>query len=519
MNARLNLQQQNRNRLLQALGSAPPPVPPQIPDEPLENLRPQVEDMSKRLEEKYKSLREQLKTLEQEEIAEQGASVSSSNLVSPPTTMTSESHLSRLSSIYPQLQANQGFKSRIAGVLTQITQDSAAPNSYSVTGNSLIPVNIRRLQVRLAANALLGQCEAYLNPIHQQQLPQIPLSLSNPMNPYPTLQIQQMQMLQARQQMMMMANKASLQQQPMFNQPIIPNQQTPWMSQQLQLPVPFSQPVPQGLDGLQAMSPSPEPIEVEDTPIKLEEQDGFQIISNPSSSEQAQGGDGPSQPGSSRVHSMQQFHQQDAPCFAGDCQIRLADGSSVRLDQLRRGMEVETGDGKTGVVAAVVKTVMEQGKAVLCRIGELKVTPWHPIVSPLHPSSDGLWVFPASIAEPEWIACDAIYSILLQQPSHRKLNAEHHSVMISGVRCVTLGHGIIADCTDVRAHSFLGDYEAVLRSISKLDGFEGEEGIVVCGGVVKSRATGLVSGFVPPIVMESDVRGDLKRMQVAVPVN
>jgi hypothetical protein len=164
-----------------------------------------------------------------------------------------------------------------------------------------------------------------------------------------------------------------------------------------------------------------------------------------------------------------------------------------------------TSKGK-GIVAVVVKTEMEGGRALMCKVGELKVTPWHPIVDPsTQGTSSPRWVFPAFISEPEWMECGAVYSVMLQKSD----NADHpdnHNISISAVQCVTLGHGITSASSsdDARAHAFLGDYEAVLRSVSMLPEFETETGVVQSGGVVKDNVTGLATGFVPPLEQQVD---------------
>jgi hypothetical protein len=152
-------------------------------------------------------------------------------------------------------------------------------------------------------------------------------------------------------------------------------------------------------------------------------------------------------------------------------------------------MEVRTMAG-VNKVSAIVRTVVPQGQGLLCRIGELKVTPWHPIVSPHDKKT---WVFPADITRSEHLACDAVYSILLA-PAHA---AEAHAVSVSGVWCVSLGHGLTAASDgDIRSHCFLGDYERVLKDLARMDGFYEESGIVRCAGTRRDPLTHTICGFV-----------------------
>jgi len=121
------------------------------------------------------------------------------------------------------------------------------------------------------------------------------------------------------------------------------------------------------------------------------------------------------------------------PCFAGECQLLLEDGNKVALQELKRGMKVVTPKG-TREVGAVVRTVIEGGRLMMCRIGELKVTPWHPI------RIEGKWVFPADVVEAQLEECDAVYSALLEAD----IDVDAHAFEVEGVTAVTLGHGLVA---------------------------------------------------------------------------
>lgn len=186
--------------------------------------------------------------------------------------------------------------------------------------------------------------------------------------------------------------------------------------------------------------------------------------------------------------SMSRYNVRGGVCFTGDCLVTLADTSLVRIDSLRRGSTVQTPNGPAEV-SAVVKTVITGGKTPLCRIGEMNVTPWHPIFH------EGEWKFPSDITEPEVRPCEALYSVLLL-PSPA---ADDHSMYVSGMRVVTLGHGLVDDAEkerggDVRNHSFFGNYEAVFEAVWGLKGFY-EDGVCECTGVIRDVESGLIKGF------------------------
>lgn len=196
-----------------------------------------------------------------------------------------------------------------------------------------------------------------------------------------------------------------------------------------------------------------------------------------------------------QLKSMSKYYSSCGPCFAGDCLVALPGNRSVRVDELKRGMDVQTLTG-TSKVAAVLRTRISSGESLLCHIGGLKITPWHPIVS----KDTNSWVFPANVTTPSPTACDAVYSLLLLPTS--ETNAENgdpnaHSVSIAGVWCVTLGHGLTTTGdSDVRSHCFLGNYRKVLKELSKLDGFFDNDGVVECVGTRRDSSDGTICGFV-----------------------
>lgn len=184
------------------------------------------------------------------------------------------------------------------------------------------------------------------------------------------------------------------------------------------------------------------------------------------------------------LHSMQQYNMRSGPCMAGDSLVTLANGNKVRTDIVTRGAVVETPKGPR-VVSAVIKTPLSSPVA-LCTIGQLRITPWHPI------QHEGTWKFPADVVQPEYSHIEAIYSFLLQPSA----DADAHAMNIGGVTCVTFGHGIVSEQADARSHSFFGSYDKVLASVASLPGFHDEDGVARCGGVLRD-ASSLICGLVP----------------------
>jgi hypothetical protein len=195
---------------------------------------------------------------------------------------------------------------------------------------------------------------------------------------------------------------------------------------------------------------------------------------------------------------MSRYYDLDAPCYTAEGLVRTP-GGTIRVDQLKRGTTVQTLAGPR-MVGAVVRTSTRGRELLMCRLGDLLITPWHPVMLPHADSGTSRWVFPAHVAEPEPASCDALYSVLLESGDDGEVCVDAHSVCVSDVWTVTLGHRIVAkknpgEIEDVRAHAFFGDYGTVVRDLSKLDGFFEDGGVVKCEGV-RRGADGKICGFV-----------------------
>lgn len=182
--------------------------------------------------------------------------------------------------------------------------------------------------------------------------------------------------------------------------------------------------------------------------------------------------------------SMSMYNRSSGPCFAASTPVELASGRTVRISRLRRGMKVQTPAGPRRVVLVLKTPVQDQ---VLCRVGDLLVTPWHPISH----NSGKTWCFPAFIADNPVRYSGAIYSILLQQDRR----SEAHAIHVAGTWGVTLGHGVTTG-DDVRAHDFLGSWASVAKSLAVLS--PDNRGVVVGGGVQRDDRSGQVCGFKTP---------------------
>ncbi|PSR99146.1 hint-domain-domain-containing protein [Coniella lustricola] len=226
--------------------------------------------------------------------------------------------------------------------------------------------------------------------------------------------------------------------------------------------------------------------------------------------------------------SMAAYNSPDNPCFAGnndnDAMKKI---HTMPLSRLEKGMHVVTPLGPRRVAAVLATPVRD---ALLVEVEGILVTPWHPIAATGVTARE--WVFPWEVAAvASAIAAKkssknkgrhvafkhtgTVYSVLLEPDE----NVDAHAILLQSARRsngtssdshhtstyidprehnfepiwgITLGHGLLTG-EDVRAHSFFGDYEQVVSSLSEV-GVDGA-GRFVGGGVERSGHLSLVCGF------------------------
>jgi len=177
---------------------------------------------------------------------------------------------------------------------------------------------------------------------------------------------------------------------------------------------------------------------------------------------------------------MAAFHDRFAGCIDGTCSVRLVDGSSRHLGEVRRGDLLETAGGGHAQVACVVRTRAPESRFLLTELpGGLRITPYHPV------RLDGKWCFPAELANAQEMPCEAVYTLLLEEGAEG-------AMLVEGIPCVSLGHGLEEGAAQ---HPFFGDRAAVQAALAKLPGFE--DGLVdlTAGSIVRDPETGLVCSF------------------------
>ncbi|KAI1827086.1 U-box domain-containing protein [Xylaria intraflava] len=188
--------------------------------------------------------------------------------------------------------------------------------------------------------------------------------------------------------------------------------------------------------------------------------------------------------------SMSKYNNASNPCFAAESPVMLATGRTVPIGNLRPGTMVRTPVGNRRV-KSILSTIARQ--IPLCCVRGVSATPWHPMKTGNEDDDQKGWVFPEKAAESRHNYSGYVYSVLLEPDE----NPDAHAILMGDgdVWGVTLGHGILSDDDDddIRAHPFLGDYEAVSKELMALDSCQ--QDVYSCYGVKRDPVTRMVCGF------------------------
>jgi len=177
--------------------------------------------------------------------------------------------------------------------------------------------------------------------------------------------------------------------------------------------------------------------------------------------------------------SMAAYNDRYAGCIDGSCQVNLAGGETRFVRDLKQGDVVESPEGYSAEVVCLVRTLCRGGRAHLVELpGGARLTPYHPVMH------EGSWVFPADVAEVSEQPCDSVYNLVLRGAA---------AVVVAGVPCVALGHGIEEGAAK---HPYFGQQQAV-EDVMKFPRFEAGFVQLSPGWAVRDEVTGIVCGMRP----------------------
>lgn len=181
---------------------------------------------------------------------------------------------------------------------------------------------------------------------------------------------------------------------------------------------------------------------------------------------------------------MASFNNRDAGCFHEDCLVSMHGGVASKLMRdLQPGDKVHGG----ATVQCIVRMSCEDNSASMVHFESgLCLTPWHPI------AINGKWVFPADIHTPVRTKCGAVYSLLLNCDSAVDGECCCSAVVVNGISCVTLAHGIENDA--VASHPFFGT-ERVREHLRQYVGWIGGRISLPANCMIRDKLSGLISSF------------------------
>lgn len=147
---------------------------------------------------------------------------------------------------------------------------------------------------------------------------------------------------------------------------------------------------------------------------------------------------------------MKYYNSRSAPCFSGECEIKMSNGMIKKVKDLRKGDAIQGG----AKILCILKTLSKDGLQDLCSFSSgLIITPWHPI------RHNGSWTFPCDLIPSSLTPCPAVYSLIVDQG---------HIALINGVEVICLGHNL----TDgILKHAYFGS-QKIVQDIKKMPGWE-----------------------------------------------
>jgi Mg-chelatase subunit ChlD len=168
----------------------------------------------------------------------------------------------------------------------------------------------------------------------------------------------------------------------------------------------------------------------------------------------------------SQVQSMSgTYNNSSNPCLLGDVPIIVVHHRTgmeiVKLfKDLKKGDCLKTHLGIASV-RCLIRTKTTKGTAEIVELGDLRITPWHPIKNVY-----GNWKFPIDMVEldeVQVVETDYVYNIVLNN---------HHQFLVDDIPVVSLGHNFKGS---VVGHPYLGTQQ-VIDDLSKMPGWD--EGLI-----------------------------------------
>lgn len=176
---------------------------------------------------------------------------------------------------------------------------------------------------------------------------------------------------------------------------------------------------------------------------------------------------------------MSSYYNRGGSCFDADGNVTMFSENIgeyyLPVKSLVKGQIVKTiinNQIATTKVRCVIKSAVPTGILPMCKISEMLITPWHPIIS------NDQWVFPINVAEETLVHIDYIYNIVLESG---------HVLFINNCPVVTLGHDF---SEPIVAHPYYGSQQ-IIKDLSEFAGWI--DGLVILPEPMTLRTNGYVT--------------------------
>jgi len=193
------------------------------------------------------------------------------------------------------------------------------------------------------------------------------------------------------------------------------------------------------------------------------------------------------------------FNDRSGGCFHPNSLLELADGYLINLEEIEQllklkkpvivknnstysSIEDQDYNYKLVTIECIVKTNCSDNPTKFCKIGSTILTPTHPILI------NNIWMHPKTITNIYEEQVSHVFNIILklnpesdctesqlEQSSDRHVIKRDNNVLINGLPCITLGHGIEND--QVATDSFWGS-EDIVNKLKELYPDEYQSGII-----------------------------------------
>lgn len=181
---------------------------------------------------------------------------------------------------------------------------------------------------------------------------------------------------------------------------------------------------------------------------------------------------------SAPLGNMANFYNSSGVCFGGEAQVKLQNGKTVKIKNIKKDDLVQSGEYNYSKVICVMKTKIDKGETNLTNFANgLQLTPYHPV------KIGDNFCFASEISNTITKAskCEAVYNFVLE---------ENHCILMNGLQCLTLSHEIEKG---VAKHNYFGT-QKIVKDLKCIKGWEEGE-VEVKEEWVKRGADGLVNSI------------------------